>query len=231
MSELSQRRAKLIFIPLAALVLLVFVGGRLSGMLNWYRVKTPSMEPTLKEGDLLITSNMKEPQTMDLICYKIKLQDHEEVWVKRLVAWPGEKLEIKNSLVYIDGKIRDDPAKIYRAFIMAREDYDQHGRQLRNAPPALPISEDSVLVNLTSEELKLFGDGVKIRPKPDDPNSYKGENFYLSEKGWSMSDFGPMVIPADSCFAIGDYRCNSMDSRLMGCVALNKIKGVVLNKR
>jgi signal peptidase I len=61
----------------------------------------------------------------------------------------------------------------------------------------------------------------------DDPWGYyesSGEKTYLKE----LENFGPVVVPKDSLFVLGDNRHNSMDSRIFGFVDLTKVKGKAL---
>ncbi len=40
-----------------------------------------------------------------------------------------------------------------------------------------------------------------------------------------MERFGPVVVPKDSLFVLGDNRDNSQDSRFWGFVTLNEVRG------
>ncbi|MFF0828214.1 signal peptidase I [Brevibacillus sp. NPDC003359] len=55
-------------------------------------------------------------------------------------------------------------------------------------------------------------------------NVAKKENLYLTE------DFGPITIPEDTIFVLGDNRLNSLDSRVIGPVHVNQILGKMTNK-
>jgi signal peptidase I len=69
-----------------------------------------SMEPTLKEGQILIISKVNylvgEPQRGDIVVIDSEQDKLENLnLIKRVVGMPGETVEIKDNRVYIDGKL------------------------------------------------------------------------------------------------------------------------------
>ena len=82
-------------------------------------VQQQSMEPNFHAGDYLITSRQAyrlfgDPQRGDVIVFKSELLDENEKpknLIKRIIALPGETIEIKGGEVYIDGAQLREAAK------------------------------------------------------------------------------------------------------------------------
>jgi len=70
------------------------------------------MEPTLFPGDRIIVNKIgykfREPERGDVIVFHYPL-DPERDFVKRVIAFEGETIEIRNNYVYIDGQRLEEP--------------------------------------------------------------------------------------------------------------------------
>ena len=78
-------------------------------------VASPSMEPTLKTGTMLVldklTLRMRPPQRGDVLSFRSPVDDHD--LLKRVVALPGETIEMKEKAVFINGKELDEPYAVH----------------------------------------------------------------------------------------------------------------------
>ena len=66
------------------------------------RVSGPSMLPTLKNGDIMVLNKVAKVDRFDIVV--IKSKRYSETLIKRVIALPGETLEVKNGILYINGK-------------------------------------------------------------------------------------------------------------------------------
>ncbi|MDR3540599.1 MAG: signal peptidase I [Desulfosporosinus sp.] len=154
------------FLELIEIVLIAFA---LSWVLRTYviearKIPTGSMLPTIQLDDRVIVDKLffKEFGHLthgDIVVFRPPPSAHAtEDFIKRIVGLPGDKLEIRNRVTYVN---------------------DQ------------PVNEP-----------------------------------YVTDQ--SKNDFGPIVVPKDSVFVMGDNRNNSDDSRVWGFLPIQNITGRTL---
>jgi signal peptidase I len=76
------------------------------------QVPTGSMENTIMVGDRVVTLRLSylfsDPQRGDIIVFPFPDNEKED-YIKRIMGLPGETIEGKNGLVYINGEALDEP--------------------------------------------------------------------------------------------------------------------------
>jgi len=129
-----------------------------------FKLPTGSMKPTLCIGDYLVADlkyfKKNELQRGDLVVLQSPA-DPANIFIKRIIALEGEKIEIKSKQVYIDD---------------------------------IPLPE-----------------GYKVHL---DNKVYPGRD-----------NLGPVIVPSDHCFVLGDNRDKSRDSRHWDSLPIKNIRG------
>jgi signal peptidase I len=71
-----------------------------------------SMEGTLLDGDSIIINKLSyrfsDPKRFDVIVFKQSGKEHSYYNIKRILALPGETIQIKSGIIYINGEAVDD---------------------------------------------------------------------------------------------------------------------------
>jgi len=93
---------EVIGISLAAAILLrIFI-------VSAYRVDSASMEDTLFEGDYIFVNKLAytfgEPKPGDIVVFKYPLNPTKD-YIKRIIAVPGQTVEVVDKVVYIDNEL------------------------------------------------------------------------------------------------------------------------------
>ena len=128
--------------------------------------------------------------------------DRRENYVKRCVGLPGQTIEIKDRIVYLDGVANKEPDNVqYRYFVFTNGPLPDdlcHELGISHEDMMSYYPEQSVynipLTSLAKESLLARKDLVKeIRDVPDD---FMG-NMYPANKitGWTTDNYGPLWIP------------------------------------
>ena len=162
---------------LIAVILALFVR---TFVVQAFKIPSGSMKPTLLVGDHILVNKfiygikipflditlvpIKDPERGDIVVFKFP-EDPKKDFIKRIIALPGDKVQIHNKKVFINDKSMEDP---YGTFL------DAH---------VIPAG---------------------ARPR---------------------DNMGPVTVPRDSYFVMGDNRDHSYDSRFWGFVKLSEVKG------
>jgi len=172
---------ELIVIVMVVLIIRVFVA-------QAYNIPSGSMKPTLLVGDFILVNKLvyrfSEPQRGDIVVFKYPIDPNID-FIKRIVALPGEEVEVKNNQVFINGK----PLPLTEV-----------GR-----------GEENGVRKFIYEEVMPEGIKHKVQFYEDFP--------------FSKRDFGPVVVPPNHYFVMGDNRDNSEDSRYWGFLSRENIVG------
>lgn len=162
---------------LIALLLALFIR---TFIVQAFKIPSGSMLPTLQIGDHILVSkfsyalknpftsspliSFSEPERRDIIVFKYPVKKEID-YIKRVIGVSGDRIEIKNKNVFVNGELFDVEQAIH----------------LDNS----------------------------IKP--------------LNQS--SRDNYGPITVPPQSVFVMGDNRDNSHDSRFWGFVDYNAIRG------
>jgi signal peptidase I len=82
-----------------------------------FKIPSGSMRPTLMEGDKLFVNkfiyHFKPMERGDILVFKYPGEPKKD-FIKRLVAFEGETVEIRGGKILVDGKVLDDPESFGR---------------------------------------------------------------------------------------------------------------------
>ena len=166
-------------------------------LIQTFTITSGSMEGTLLVGDFLLLNKSAygatipgtdkrmpgyaEPTRGDIVVFR---GSHEPIdLVKRLIALPGDTVEMRNSTLLLNGVPREEP-------------YVRHSDRGGDQPHPWMTWQKDYLAS---------GDPATYRPTRD--------------------NWGPLVVPPNHYFVLGDNRDESLDSRYWGFVPEPDIKG------
>ncbi len=71
-----------------------------------------SMDPALTNQDVVLLNKcaytFKDPMRYDIVAFKLKEETDGYFNIKRIIALPGEKIQIKNGRIFINGEVLTD---------------------------------------------------------------------------------------------------------------------------
>ena len=87
-----------------------------------------SMEPTLLEGDKIIidtlTYRIRAPKRNEIIVFRQGDSEHSFYNIKRVIGLPGEKIRISEGVVYINGEVMEEFAKVDSMILPGLANYE-----------------------------------------------------------------------------------------------------------
>lgn len=169
-------------------------------ILQTFFITSGSMEDSLLVGDFLVVNRAgvggripftrahvpgySAPKRGEILVFDPPHTDEFRL-VKRLVGMPGDRLEMRDRVVYVNGEPLDEP-------------YVRHGPEPDEANPMMAWQGGYLAPEV---------DRASYRPTRD--------------------NWGPLVIPDEYYFMLGDNREMSLDSRYWGLLEKWRIEGKV----
>lgn len=187
-------------------------------LVQTFVITSSSMEETLLVGDFLILSKLAygpeipftgihlpgytDPERGDVVVFRPPHDPDLDV-VKRLVGEPGDTLEMRNKVLYVDGVPQPEPYARYS---------DEEG-DVAHPWMRWQCGESVVLSPDISGAFRV----------PDDGYGTNGDECEPTRDNW-----GPVVVPPGHYFMMGDNRDDSVDSRYWGFLDGDKVRGEAL---
>lgn len=206
----------------------VIILARLTGALSYYTLPSTSNEPNLKLNSKLIGSNLIKPKPMDFAYFKFS--DSLDGWtlIKRLIAIPGDKLECRRGVIYVNDKNVDALLNLRYSYVVSNNIGKNLIEEFKEDESFQFYIEgnDSMVVFLDSDY--VANSQLKIKRRLDDDFSALSRDISSKKGNWNISNFGPIVLPPKKYFFLGDNRDNSLDSRYRGFVDEENIIGTLI---
>lgn len=132
---------------------------------------TVSNEPAIKKGERIFTTNLKEPELYRFIAFTSAYEDSVlaqysdsyskgAAYLYRLCGKGGNTLEMKNGVLFVDGKNFDDTLNVKNSYLLNAKAFDEvideaDKNEEENMRPA-GTSQDSVIISLDRLQVKKY---------------------------------------------------------------------------
>jgi signal peptidase I len=172
-----------------------------------YRVPTSSMAPTLLPGDFIFAYRLPFGIKIPLTEMKFAVNSPQRGDIVVFTYPEQPKVSYVKRVVGLPG----DRIQIEKGELSV------NGQKLEYQD--LPVdSSEELLHDLSGSE--FF--------KTVEEKAPEGSRFLLFQKTRKLHQFGPLIVPPDEVFLLGDNRDSSDDSRYWGSVPIERVEGRVV---
>jgi len=223
------KKYQVYLLVIASALFCILMLARITNGLQFYSIPTGSNEPTIKVGDHIFSTNLKQPNRFDFICYWMTDSiSGRQIWVHRLCGLPGDRIEIRNDTLFVNGENADIQFNLQKTFIIPAIDPDQFGVDMENLSRI--NNGDSLMATLqTIRDSALIRKGHPYLENPAPAGDPYVSRIY--QQPWSASNFGPYIVPIGTYFVLGDNRPFSQDSRYTGPLDMKEYVGTVIGRK
>jgi signal peptidase I len=188
-------------------------------LVQTFVITSSSMEETLMVGDFLVLSKLAygpqvpltpwrlpgytDPERGDIAVFRPPHDPGLDV-VKRMVGGPGDTLEMRDKVLYINGLAVEEPYVRHSDF----EGDVTHPWMRWQCGEPVALSPDISGAFRVGRGWAREGEDGACRPTRD--------------------NWGPIIVPDDHFFTVGDNRDDSVDSRHWGFLEADRLRGEAL---
>lgn len=211
----TKKKTAVLFSTILGTILIIY----LTEIVSFYKISGNTMAPTLPINSSIITTNLSEPEHNDLVVIESDLIGKA---VLRILGKGGDTIVIRNGVLYRNNQETDSVlflAHSYKLPTSQSATIQNSSYFVADHNQARRINLDTILVDMDDRLAKSMKLNRLIGV---------GTDKYIKEaygEDWSKDNFGPLIIPEDHYFLIGDNRDDSFDSRFIGLVKKDDVYG------
>lgn len=181
-------------------------------------------EPTLEQNSIHFCSKYAKPSLFRFMAFRNERLPGQPLWIYRICGMPGDKVEIKKGVLFVNDIDADNQLTLSHPYIIRIMDTLQ-----MNIPEYSTVrfnNTDSLVVSVADQLVIENHTPVRRYILPADFSDSLISRKY--KQPWNQDNFGPIIVPKDAYFLLGDNRSDAMDSRYIGCLYSKDIVGCLL---
>lgn len=177
-------------------------------------------------NSVFFITRLSPPKRFRLIAYRTVVPARGQLLlINRVCGIGGDIVEIRAGTLFVNGKEADGELRLKHIYKMKQEDAGSFEYAKEDAYTIPPYS-DTVYIPL--EDLVVKKGQVPCARYILPAGLRDEEIFRVYQKSWNQDNFGPLRVPSDKFFVLGDNRGKAQDSRYLGLIDEHKVMGTVL---
>jgi signal peptidase I len=169
-------------------------------------VQSPAMYPTLRQGEMVFVAKFFTPEKNDVVGIQLPLSIIDtdvvkSIIFKRIVGLPGDKVEIRNAKVLVNGVLLPENESFLHNYIAKIKTQADTTAFVRSGINEKFLIDDSCVYLVSLTENKFFDLKDQLAFSSLVSNSEDSADFdvnvfpYNNEYKWNEDYFGPLYIP------------------------------------